>query len=293
MSGIAGKMAELDFHWECGEKRRDEIGKLGRSLDQLARRLDAALTDLESANQALRGEVERERELDRQRMAFFNAASHELKTPVTILKGQLSGMLEGVGIYQDRDKYLLRSLQVTGRMENLVQEMLAISRMESGSVAVKREPVDLSAIIERQLALDMPLLEQRGQRLVKDLTSGTVVTGDASLLGRTAGNLLSNASLYSPDGAEVRVWCGLLDGRPTLTVENTGVYISDEALPHLFEAFYRAEGSRNRATGGSGLGLYLVKMILDRHGATYTIENTADGVRAQIIFPVDEPALRD
>ena len=293
MSGIAGKMAELDFHWECGEKRRDEIGKLGRSLDQLARRLDTALTDLESANQALRGEVERERELDRQRMAFFNAASHELKTPVTILKGQLSGMLEGVGIYQDRDKYLLRSLQVTGRMENLVQEMLAISRMESGSVAVKREPVDLSALIERQLALDMPLLEQRGQRLVKDLTSGTVVTGDASLLGRMAGNLLSNASLYSPDGAEVRVWCGLLDGRPTLTVENTGVYISDEALPHLFEAFYRAEGSRNRATGGSGLGLYLVKMILDRHGSTYTIENTADGVRAQIIFPVDEPALRD
>ena len=161
MSGIAGKMAELDFHWECGEKRRDEIGKLGRSLDQLARRLDTALTDLENANQALRGEVERERELDRQRMAFFNAASHELKTPVTILKGQLSGMLEGVGVYQDRDKYLLRSLQVTGRMENLVQEMLAISRMESGSVAVKREPVDLSALMERQLALDMPLLEQK------------------------------------------------------------------------------------------------------------------------------------
>ena len=144
MSGIAGKMAELDFHWECGETRRDEIGKLGRSLDQLARRLDTALTDLENANQALRGEVERERELDRQRMAFFNAASHELKTPVTILKGQLSGMLEGVGVYQDRDKYLLRSLRVTGRMENLVQEMLAISRMESGSVAVKREPVELS-----------------------------------------------------------------------------------------------------------------------------------------------------
>src|SRR5699024_5190268 len=112
MSGIAGKMAVLDFHWECGEKRRDEIGKLGRSLDKLAQRLDAALADLESANQALRGEVEQERELDRQRMAFFNAASHELKTPVTILKGQLSGMLDGVGVYQDRDKYLLRSLQV-------------------------------------------------------------------------------------------------------------------------------------------------------------------------------------
>lgn len=284
MSGIAGKMAELDFHWECGEKRRDEIGKLGRSLDQLARRLDTALTDLENANQALRGEVERERELDRQRMAFFNAASHELKTPVTILKGQLSGMLEGVGVYQDRDKYLLRSLRVTGRMENLVQEMLAISRMESGSVSVKREPVDLPALIERQLTLDAPLLEQKNQRLVKDLTPGIVVTGDASLLGRVAGNLLSNASLYSPEGAEVRVWCGLLDGRPALTVENTGVHISEKALPHLFEAFYREETSRNRATGGSGLGLYLVKMILARHGAECAIENTAGGVRAVVLF---------
>ena len=293
MSGIAGKMAELDFHWECGEKRRDEIGKLGRSLDQLARRLDTALTDLESANQALRGEVERERELDRQRMAFFNAASHELKTPVTILKGQLSGMLEGVGIYQDRDKYLLRSLQVTGRMENLVQEMLAISRMESGSVAVKREPVELSALIERQLALDVPLLEQKEQRLAKDLTPGIVIAGDASLLGKAVGNLLSNAALYSPEGAEVRVWCGLLDGRPALTVENTGVHISEDALPHLFEAFYREESSRNRATGGSGLGLYLVKMILARHGAECTIENTKDGVRAEIIFLANGPAPRD
>ena len=284
MSGIAGKMAELDFHWECGEKRRDEIGKLGRSLDKLAQRLDAALTDLESANQALRGEVEQERELDRQRMAFFNAASHELKTPVTILKGQLSGMLEGVGVYQDRDKYLLRSLQVTGRMENLVREMLAISRMETGSVAVKQESVDLSALVERQLTLDAGLLEQRDQRLVSTLMPGVTVTGDPSLLGKAVGNLLSNAALYAPDGAEIRVWCGMREGRPVLTVENTGAHISEEALPHLFEAFYREEGSRNRATGGSGLGLYLVKMILDRHGAECTIENTKDGVRAAVHF---------
>ncbi len=228
--------------------------------------------------------AEQERELDRQRMAFFNAASHELKTPVTILKGQLSGMLDGVGVYQDRDKYLLRSLQVTGRMENLVREMLAISRMETGSVAVKQESVDLSALVERQLALDAGLLEQRDQRLASKLTPGVTVTGDPSLLGKAVGNLLSNASLYSPEGAEIRVWCGMQEGSPVLTVENTVAHISEEALPHLFEAFYREEGSRNRATGGSGLGLYLVKMILDRHGAECAIENTADGVRATVRF---------
>ena len=284
LSGIAGKMAQLDFQWESGEKRGDEIGRLGRSLDQMARKLSAALTDLEGANRALRGEVERERELDRQRMAFFNAASHELKTPVTILKGQLSGMLEGVGVYQDRDKYLLRSLQTTGRMENLIGEMLAISRMESGAAALRQETVDLSALTAERLQQDGELFRQREQELVSALTPGVLVTGDPSLLGRAVGNLLSNAALYSPQGARIRVWCGLRDGRPALTVENTGARIPEEALPHLFEAFYRTENSRNRSTGGSGLGLYLVKMILDRHGAACTIENTADGVRAVVRF---------
>ena len=292
LSGIAGKMAQLDFQWESGEKRRDEIGRLGRSLDQMARKLSAALTNLEGANRALRGEVERERELDRQRMAFFNAASHELKTPVTILKGQLSGMLEGVGVYQNRDKYLLRSLQTTGRMENLIGEMLAISRMESGAAALRQETVDLSALTAERLQQDGELFRQREQELVSALTPGVLVTGDPSLLGRAVGNLLSNAALYSPQGARIRVWCGFRDSRPALTVENTGARIPEEALPHLFEAFYRTENSRNRSTGGSGLGLYLVKMILDRHEATCAMENTEDGVKVTAQFlPCHSPGL--
>ena len=285
LNGIAGRMAELDLQWVCGERRRDEIGQLGRSLDKMARRLSAALTDLETANQALRGEVARERELDRQRMAFFSAASHELKTPVTILKGQLAGMLEGVGVYQDRDKYLLRSLQTTGRMERLIGEMLSISRMESGSAAVRQEPVDLSALMAQQLALDRELLEQRGQQLVSALTPGITVPADASLLGKAVGNLLSNASRYSPEGAEIRVWCGRLEGRPALSVENTGARISGDALPHLFEAFYREEGSRTRSPGGGGLGLYLVRMIVERHGGTCRIENSADGACFTALLP--------
>jgi two-component system sensor histidine kinase VanS len=270
LSGIAKKMSELDFNWKCNEQRRDEIGTLGHSLDQMSQRLSAALEELEAANRALR--------------AFFSAASHELKTPVTILKGQLSGMLEGIDVYQDRDKYLLRSLQVTGRMEHLIQEMLSISRMETGAATVKQESLELSALIERQLDFVKELIEQRGQRLAIQLNPEITVTGDASLLGKAIGNLLSNAILYSPDGAEIRVWCGIRQDKPAFTIENTGVHIQDDALPHLFEAFYRDEDSRNRSTGGSGLGLYLVRMILEKHHASCTIENTEDGVRAMVSF---------
>ncbi len=279
---------------DAARSARDEIGRLGRSLDQMARRLSAALTDLERANRALRGEVERERELDRQRMAFFYAASHELKTPVTILKGQLSGMLEGVGVYQDRDKYLLRSLQTTGRMENLIGEMLAISRMEAGAAALRQEPVDLSALTAEQLAAGRGSCWSSGDSdLVSALTPGVLVHWRPLPAGQGGGEpALQRLPSTPPRGR--RSGCGAAsgDGRPALTVENTGARIPEEALPHLFEAFYRAENSRNRSTGGSGLGLYLVKMILDRHGAECTIENTKDGVKVTAQFlPCHSPGL--
>ena len=284
ISSIAGRMAELDFQWKCGETRRDEIGALGRSLDEMAERLSAALAELEEANAALRGDMERARELERQRLAFFSAASHELKTPVTILKGQLSGMLDGVGVYRDREKYLARSLQVAGRMEALVGELLAVSRMESDG-ASRREAVELSALTAEKLAQDAELLEQRGMTVLEALEPGLLVEGERALLGRAVENLLSNAALYSPEGAEIRVTAAGRGAQVVLTVENTGARIPAEALPHLFEAFYRAEPSRSRATGGSGLGLYLVRMIVERHGGTCRIENSADGVRFTALIP--------
>ena len=113
MSDIAGKWRIWISTGKCQETREDEIGHLGRSLNQMAAKLSQALEALQASNAALRGEVEQERALDLQRRAFFAAASHELKTPVTILRGHLSGLLDGIGIYQDQEKYLARSLQMT------------------------------------------------------------------------------------------------------------------------------------------------------------------------------------
>lgn len=277
MSDIAGKMADMDFDWKCQETREDEIGHLGRSLNQMAAKLSQAL-------EALRGEVAQERALDLQRMAFFAAASHELKTPVTILRGHLSGLLDGIGIYQDQEKYLARSLQTTARMEHLIQEILMVSRMEVREHALPLERLDLSAITEEQLALAADLLEQKNLRVAADLSPALMLDGERAMLAKAIGNLLANAALYSPCGENIRIWSGMKDEAPTLIIENTGVHIGEDALPHLFDAFYREERSRNRQTGGSGLGLYLVRIILERHGASCAIDNTAAGVRATVRF---------
>lgn len=284
MSDIAGKMADMDFDWKCQETREDEIGHLGRSLNQMAAKLSQALEALQASNAALRGEVEQERALDLQRRAFFAAASHELKTPVTILRGHLSGLLDGIGIYQDQEKYLARSLQTTARMEHLIQEILMVSRMEVRDSALPLERLDLSAITEEQLALAADLLEQKNLRVAADLSPALMLDGERAMLAKAIGNLLANAVLYSPCGENIRIWSGMQDDAPTLIIENTGVHIGEDALPHLFDAFYREEGSRNRQTGGSGLGLYLVRIILERHGASCAIDNTAAGVRATVRF---------
>lgn len=290
LSGISQKMAGLDFSLQYGERRQDEIGVLGRNLNQLSDRLSQALGELRQANEALQLDIDRERELERQRLAFFSAVSHELKTPVTILKGQLSGMLEGVDVYQDRDQYLAKSLRVTARMENLVQEILTVSRMESSGFALHPKPVDLGRLVAALLVQDEGLFAAKPLRLETTLPEGLVVPADPALLKKAVDNLLSNAVFYAPAGAAVSVAVAREAGAVSLSVENSGSHIPEDALPHVFEAFYRAESSRNRRTGGSGLGLYIVQMILDRHGAAYRIENTETGVLFTIRFPV-LPAL--
>ena len=288
LNDIAGKLAKQDFDWSCDVSRQDEIGQLGQSLNTMSRNLSGALNDLRASNAALRGEVEQERELDRQRMAFFSAASHELKTPVTILKGHITGMLDGIEMYKDRDKYLARCLQVTGRMENLIGEILSVSRVERGTAGQNEEELDISKIAEEQTELLKELAESKRLKVETDLSGNLTVKADRTLLSKAVGNLLSNAVYYSPDGETIRIHSYIDGGYPTLTIENTGAHISDEALPHLFEAFYREERSRNRRTGGTGLGLYLVRIIMERYGAECRIENTSDGVISTVVFPKNQ-----
>ena len=284
LSGISQKLSELDFSWRCKEKRTDEIGTLAHNLDELADHLSRSMQKLQAANDALQKDVEREQQLEQAQRDFFSAVSHELKTPITVMKGQLGGMLDGIGVYADRDKYLARSLAVANQMESLVQELLTVSRMERGG-ELSMIPVELTALIRNCLQNYDELFRQKEQEVVADLPPEIWSAGDPALLKKALGNLLSNAALYSPEGIKIWISARKKGNNIILNVENDGAHIAPEQLPHLFEPFFRSDPSRSRQTGGSGLGLYLVQKIAEQHGGSCQIQNSARGVCATLILP--------
>lgn len=287
LSRISGKMAALDFQERCRDNRSDELGVLARSLNELSDNLSAAMNDLKTANRKLKSDMEKEREEERKRTAFFAAASHELKTPVTILKGHLGGMLEKVGDYQNRDYYLERSYEVTETMEGMVQEILAVSRMESGAWEIKKERTDLAELMRLQAAELLELVENRRMKLQMDVPEHLYMEADSSMMVKVFRNFLVNAIRYSPEGADIRIHMQNSERIMVFSIENTGTHIPEESLQYLFDAFYRVEDSRNRKSGGSGLGLYIVRMILEQHGGFYGAENSRDGVRFWFRLPED------
>ena len=284
ISRISKRMAALDFSGLCTVRRTDEIGVLADSLDTLSRKLSSALSELQSANQKLQADIDMERQLERQRVEFFSAASHELKTPITIIKGQLQGMLYQVGRYKDRETYLAQSLEVTDNLEKMVQELLTISRLDTTGYAFNPSHIHLDKLIYDRLTVHEDLFMQRELSIEKDISPEVCISGDLQLLQKVVDNLLGNAAAYSPAGERITVKLWQTTNKENLTIENTGVHIPDEDIPKLFEAFYRVDQSRNRQTGGTGLGLYIVKTILDLHGATIKIENTAQGVMVLVQF---------
>lgn len=284
ISRISKQMAALDFSGLCTVRRTDEIGVLADSLNDLSRKLSSALSELQSANQKLQADIDMERQLERQRVEFFSAASHELKTPITIIKGQLQGMLYQVGRYKNRETYLTQSLEVTDNLEKMVQELLTISRLDTPGYAFNPSHIHLDKLIHDRLTANEDLFMQRGLTVEKDISPEVCISGDLQLLQKVVDNLLGNAAAYSPAGERITVKLWQTTNKANLTIENTGVHIPDEDIPKLFEAFYRVDQSRNRQTGGTGLGLYIVKTILDLHGAAIKIENTGQGVMVLVQF---------
>ena len=278
ISKLSKQMADMNFSGLCPTNRTDEIGVLSHSLNDLSKKLAAALSELQEANQKLQADIDMERRLEKQRVEFFAAASHELKTPITIIKGQLQGMLYQVGRYKDRETYLAQSLEITDTLGKMVQELLTISRLDTPGYTCKKSNLNLSNLINDRLTAFEDLFMQKDLTVEQSISPEVFISGDMQLLQKALDNILGNAAAYSEAGNQIIVKLWKKNEKANLTIENTGAHIPDEAISKLFEPFYRVDQSRNRQTGGTGLGLYIVKTILNLHEAKIEVANTLQGV---------------
>ena len=279
ISRISEKMSDLHLQWQIKEPRADELGVLEKSLNRLSHNLSAALSDLQDANKKLEADIEREKALEQAQLDFFAAASHELKTPITVIKGQLEGMLLGIGAYKDHEKYLSRSLEIANTLETMVQELLTVSRLQTPNADYKSDYFDCVPIIQSYLRETEDLIVSRELQINLDLPATVLVNGNRLLIEKVFSNLIGNAIKYSLQGANIDISVHEQQAKYLFFIENSGTHIPEEAIEKIFDAFYRVDQSRSRKTGGSGLGLYIVQKVLQQHNSYCSVCNTKTGVQ--------------
>jgi two-component system, OmpR family, phosphate regulon sensor histidine kinase PhoR len=216
--------------------------------------------------------VTRESRLEAMRKDFVANASHELRSPLTVI----SGYLETLTSDADIDPVLAGPLQEmqrqAQRMNSIVQDLIELSRLESSDSEAARQPIDVVALMA-QLRQDVLARPQHPAQVQVRADSNAMLLGEELQIHSAFANLVDNAAKYTPADGSVQIRWWIDDAGGHFSVTDTGIGIASEHIPRLTERFYRVDAGRSRATGGSGLGLAIVKHVLQRHGAQLSIDS--------------------
>ncbi len=220
----------------------------------------------------------RERELDRAKDEFVGLASHQLRTPASGVKAWLSMLLDGDAgeLTEDQAEFVARAYESNDHGLHLIEDLLAVTRIESGRYRVRLGPVDMAALAERVVEEQRRTIERRDQRVaVRRPAEAVVAAADEAKIRMAIANLVDNASKYTPRGGDLEVAVAAASGRVEVAVRDSGVGISEEDRGRLFQRFSRIERRETAEVAGTGLGLYLVKQIVDLHDGTIEVESEA------------------
>jgi heavy metal sensor kinase len=246
---------------------QDELGRLTKTVNAMIARLEASFAEIRR---------------------FTADASHELRTPLTAIRTEAEVAL-GRPMSEAECQHLLGSiLEECDRLTRLTDQLLTLSREDAASGKLARETLDLVPLVEDVVEIMRPLAEIKNLRLLSQTKGELLVRGDEGRLRQVIYNLLDNAIKYTPEGGSVTVTLERSDGAVMLTVRDTGIGVSIEHLPHLFERFYRVDKARGRTEGGTGLGLSIVQSIIVAHGGRVELTSApGQGTTCVVSLPAE------
>ena len=267
-----------------------KLSELENAIDMLSpaeedQMLSTGDTELEGLETAVNKLMARMRDSYRQQARFVSDASHELRTPIAVIRGY-ADLLDRWG--KTDEKILEESIEAikseSENMQHLVEQLLFLARGDSGRTPLNVSGFDLTDVMKEVWEESAMIDEAHTYRFEG---GGEIpARGDVSLIKQAARILIENASKYTPEGGEIMLRSLVSDGHPAFSVQDSGIGISKDDIPHIFERFYRADDSRSKQTGGSGLGLAIAKWIVERHGGRFEVLSRKDiGTRITVILP--------
>lgn len=292
LNEIAKKMSNLDFSQKYKPSNaNDEVDMLGNSINTLSDKLEGTIKQLKNTNMELEKDIEEKSQIDEMRKSFISDVSHELKTPIALIQGYSEGLIENVNTDEDSRKFYAEViLDEATKMDRLVKQLLELMKLEYGRMQFNNKEFNIVELENEIIRKSSVMIEKEGVVLENNLQGEIKVFADDFYIDQVLTNYITNAIKYSipiNGKREVKIENELLKDKNKVRVKvfNTFQEFTDEDIHRIWNRFYKVDESRNRDNGGNGIGLSLVKAIMNNYGNGYGVKNVAGGV--EFYFELD------
>ena len=291
LASLSEKLSHLDFDAKYEGSAQDEIGVLGNSMNVLSDKLKETIGELKSANLKLQKDIEEKIQIDEMRKDFIANVSHELKTPIALIQGYAEGLCEGMGENKEsRDYYCEVIMDEANKMNKMVRQLLTLTALEFGNDMAVMERFDLTELIRGVISSAGILIQQKEADVEFPTEAPVYVWADEFKIEEVVTNYLSNALNHLDGEKKIRIRIERAGRDVCVYVRNTGQPIPEEDLPNIWTKFFKVDKARTRAYGGSGIGLSIVKAIMDSHHKECGVRNVEDGVEFWFKLDADDEA---
>ena len=281
LTDISKRMVDLDFNakYESNRSNSYEVEELGNHINRLSENLERTISELKTANVELQDDIEKKIQIDEMRKEFSSNVSHELKTPLALIQGYAEGLQECINDdAESREFYCDVIIDEADKMNRMVKKLLTLNQLEFGNDQVVMERFDMTELVRGVANSTKILMEQKGIRLELDNLEEAWVWGDEFKVEEVITNYMSNAINHADGGKVIRVFYTRFEDKLRVSVFNTGQPIPEDDIDKIWVKFYKVDKARTREYGGSGIGLSIVKAIMDSFHQQCGVINHEDGV---------------